>query len=78
VDDLKPSPLNQLVELRPEPRVVADGVVRGLELLQRANQGLGHVPAAEVALLAPPTGGVDIEQARVDGRGAERDVDALR
>ena len=67
-------PGEQVVQLRPEPRVVADRVVRGLELLERADQRLGHVAPAEVALLAPAAEGVDLEQAGVDGRRAERRV----
>ena len=67
-------PGEQLVQLRPEPRVVADRVVRGLELLERADQRLGHVAPAEVALLAPAAEGVDLEQARMHGRRAEGDV----
>ena len=64
----------QVVELGPEPRVVADGVVGGLELLERRDERLGHVPATEVALHPPPARAIDLEQARVHGRGAERDV----
>ena len=64
----------QVVELGPEPGVVADGVVRRLELLERRDERLGHVAAAEVALHPPPARAVDLEQARVHGRGTEGDV----
>ena len=65
-------PASSSSQLRPEPRVVAERVVGRLELLERAHQRLGDVAAAEVALLAPAPGAVDLEQAGVDGRRAGR------
>ena len=43
----------QLAELRPEARVVAERVVRRLELDERGHQRLGDVPAAELAIRSP-------------------------
>ena len=45
--------LEQLAQLRPEDRVLAERVVGRLELLERGHQRLGHVAAAEVALQPP-------------------------
>ena len=64
----------QVVQLRPEPRVVADLVVGRLEALERTHQRLGDVSPAEVALLPPPAGRVNLEQPRVDRGGTERGV----
>ncbi len=53
---------------------MADRVVGRLEVHERADQRLGHVAAAEVALHPPPAAAIDLEQARVHRRGPERDV----
>ena len=67
----------QLAQLGPEDRVVPEGVVGDLELLERGHQRLGDVAAAEVALHPPPAGAVGIEQAGMDGGRTERDVRAV-
>ena len=67
-------PREQVVELGPEAGVVAERVVGRLELLERRHERLGHVATAEVALLAPAPGAVDVEQPRMDGRRPERRV----
>ena len=64
--------LQQLAQLGPEDRVVAERVVGGLELLERGHQRLGDVAAAEVALHPPAPGAVGVEQAGMDRRRAER------
>ena len=64
--------LQQVAQVRPEHRVVAQRVVRGLELGEGRHQRLGHVATTEVALHAPAAGGVGVEQAGVDRRRAER------
>ncbi len=61
----------QLAQLGPEDRVLAERVVGGLELLERGHQRLGHVATTEVALHPPPPGAVGVEQAG-DGRGSGR------
>ena len=43
----------ELAQLRPEARVVAERVVGALELLQGRHQRLGHVPAAEARARSP-------------------------
>ena len=67
-------PRQQLAQVRPEHRIVAERVVRGLELVEGRHQRLGHVAATEVALHPPATGAVRLEQAGVDRRRPERDV----
>ena len=66
-------PLEQLAQLRPEDRIVADRVVGGFELLEGGHQRFGDVPTAEVPLHPPSTRTVGIEQAgmhRVSARTA--------
>ena len=68
----------QLVQVRPEPRVVPDGVIGILELLERADQGFGYVPTAEIAFHTPPAVGIDLEEAAMDRRrshGKVRPID---
>ena len=67
-------PCEEVAELGPEDRVLAERVVRGLEPLERGHQRLGHVAATEVALHPPPAGAIRVEQAGMDGRRAEREV----
>ena len=67
-------PLQQHAQVRPEHRVVAQRVVRGLELGEGRHQRLRHVPTAEVALHPPSTGPVRVEQPGVDRRRPERHV----
>ena len=67
----------QLAQLGPEDRVLAERVVGRLELLERGHQRLRHVATAEIALHPPPTGPVGIEQAGMDGGRAEGDVRAV-
>ena len=62
----------ELAQLGPEDRVVAEGGIGGLELLERADERLGDEAPAEVALDAPVAAGVGLEQAGVDGRRAGR------
>ena len=50
-------------ELGPEAGIVAELVVRPLEVLEGRHQGLRHVPTAEFAVAAPATGRVGLEQA---------------
>ncbi len=73
--------LEQLAEVRPEPRVVAKRGVRVLELAERRHERLGDVAPAELALDAPSAVVVGLEQPRVDrGRtdGEVGPVDAGR
>ena len=67
----------QVAQLGPEDRVVAERVVGRLELLERGHQRLRHVAATEVALHPPPPGAVGVEQAGMDRRRAERHVGAV-
>ena len=57
---------------RPRRRVVAEGVVGGLELLERGHQRLRDVAATEIALHPPPAGAVGIEETGMDGCRTER------
>src|SRR5664279_70605 len=43
----------ELTQLGPEARVVTGFVPRGLELIQRGNERLGHIATAEVSVEAP-------------------------
>ena len=64
----------QPAQLGPEDRVLAEGVVRGFELLEGGHEGLGDVAAAEVALHPPAPGAIRVEQARRHRRRPERRV----
>src|SRR4029077_10445916 len=67
----------ELAQLRPKHRVLAERLVCLFELLESSHQGLGDIAAAEVALESPPPGSVSVEESGVDGRGTERDVGAV-
>jgi len=67
----------ELAQLRPKARVVAELGVRRLQLRQGAHERLGDIAAAELALEAPATSPVCFEQARLDGRRAGGEVRAI-
>ena len=66
--------LEQLAEVRPEPRVVAKRGVGLLELAERRHERLGDVASAELALDAPSAVVVCLEQPRVDRGRADGEV----
>ena len=67
----------QLAQLGPEDRVLAERVVGRLELLEGRHQRLRHVAPAEVALQSPSAGAIGVEQRGMDRRRAEREVRAV-
>src|SRR4029453_15558448 len=70
-------PLEQLPKIRPEPRVVAEPGVLILELAERGHECLGDVATAERAVLSPAAGRGGVEEPRMDGRRADREVGSV-
>ena len=64
----------QLAQLGPEARIVARLRPGRLELLERRDQRLGHVPAAEVAIDPPAALRVGVEERLRDRRRTRPDV----
>ena len=67
----------QVAQLGPEHRVLAEGVIGGLELFERGHQRLRHVATTEVALHPPPPGAVGVEQPGMDWGRTEGDIGAI-
>ena len=64
----------ELAQFGPEAGVVAGFAPRRLQLVQRRDQGFGHVAAAEVAVQAPLPSLVGVEKRLRNGRGSRLDV----
>ena len=64
----------ELAQLGPEARVVTDGVIRGFELLERADERLGHVPTAEITLHPPPAAFIGLDETGMDRRRPDEEV----
>ncbi|HEY6016169.1 MAG TPA: hypothetical protein VIU16_05230, partial [Gaiellaceae bacterium] len=56
----------ELAEVGPEPRIVADRGVGAFELVERGHERLGDVAAAERTVDAPAAGRIGLEEAGID------------